>query len=425
MHRWGKTQPSSPALGDERSSGTRPACNVGVGAHPRAVNAHRRRRGYILIIVLGLTAIVTALGLAFLNSHSTVMPEAFNRYRTTRARYLAESGVDIATHFLIWPPTTVTPGDYWHGANGIAIDSSTDYADVHVQQDAVDTNQFKVTALGVAHDFNGTTVVGKHTVTAQVLRPFDGKWRIPYAYLTASPVIVPAAAQIKGDIHANNSLVGNGWCQGNVSATGTASWLGSGPPASVTSFAPMFTTPPADPALYSVYNIRGTEYTAYSFGDNHVDNNRVSILNNIDTSNNPGRVIVAKPGNFKLHYDPANTLNGTLVVNGDLQIDQSNEHRIVAVQNYPALVVTGNIYFTKGDASLAVTGSVICNGSILDNGQSNVSLSVLGSCTAGTFNLGLTDGTYIFQWDDLRSVFWDFARSGDAYPVTLLKWKEN
>jgi hypothetical protein len=45
------------------------------------------RRAYILVVVLGFTAVVTALGWAFLAAHSTVMPEAVNRYGGVRAQY--------------------------------------------------------------------------------------------------------------------------------------------------------------------------------------------------------------------------------------------------------------------------------------------------------------------------------------------------
>ena len=394
-------------------------------AHRAAVNREARstrRRGYILIIVLGLTAIISTLGLSFLNAHSTVMPEAVNRFRATRARYLAESGVDIATHFLLYPPTTVSADGYWPGANGIAVDGTSDYTDVAVQQDAGDPNQFTVTALGVAHDFDGTTVVGKQTVTAQVLRPFDGKWRIPYGYLARGLAILPATVQVLGDVHSNNALLGNGWCQGNVSAAGAASWPGSGPPASVSSMQPVFTPPPADSALYAAYSIKGKDYTAHALGRRDLTPGQANAVNAIDMSlTNPGRILLADPGDFTLRS--AATLTGTLVVAGDLKFHQNT--LLTAVANYPALVVTGDIVADKDEAKLTVIGSVICGGSILDRGRPNVFLSVRGACTAGTFDLSRGDGTYIFRWDPAYSVFWNLAESEAAYPATLLDWKEN
>ena len=111
------------------------------------------------------------------------------------------------------------------------------------------------------------------------------------------------------------------------------------------------------------------------------------------------------------------------MVNGDLKFQQNTI--LTAVANYPALVVTGDIVADRDEAKLTINGSVICGGSILDGGRTTVFLSVRGACTAGTFDLSQSDGTYIFQWDPAYSVFWNLAESGAAYPATLLDWKEN
>ena len=55
-----------------------------------------RRGAYILIVVLGLTAVVTTLGWAFLDAQSTVVPEAVNWVGAIRSQYLAESGIALA-----------------------------------------------------------------------------------------------------------------------------------------------------------------------------------------------------------------------------------------------------------------------------------------------------------------------------------------
>ena len=143
---------------------------------------HSRRRGYILIVILGFAAVVTALGLSFLDSHSTVMPEAVNAYGAVRAQYVAESGVAIANHFLMYPPTTVTGCGYWTGANNIAVDASNDYTNVTVVQDAGNSDTFTVTAVGVALNPDAS-VRGKRTITAKVVRPAGRMAKIPYALL--------------------------------------------------------------------------------------------------------------------------------------------------------------------------------------------------------------------------------------------------
>ncbi|MFQ5429367.1 MAG: hypothetical protein ACE5E1_03565, partial [Phycisphaerae bacterium] len=281
------------------------------------VGRPRRRRGYVLLLVLGIAAIVTSLGIAFLEANSTVMPEAANQFYGIRAQYLAESGVDIGTHFLMYPPTTVAPDSFWPGAAGIAIDATSDFTDISVIQDALDPERFVVTAVGVAHDPAGA-VRGKRTITADVIRPVNNKWQIPYGLLGGT-MIVPATVTVQGDIHANGMLTGLGSCQGNVSAVGVATWTGSGPPASVTSGATPFTPPAPNPLVYGSYTINGTTYTAYAYAQAMMTSLDADALNAIDMSaTNPGRIIIAPPGDFSLDSNAA--LNGTLVVNGNLSL---------------------------------------------------------------------------------------------------------
>ena len=208
----------------------------------------RRRRAYILIIVLGLTAVIASLSLAFIEANSTVVPQAANRYRAARARYLAESGVQVGMHYLIHPPPTVADGDYWRGETGIVIDGTTDYTDVGVTQDALDPNLFTISTVGVAHDFDGLTIAGKHAVTATVIRPDEHKWRIPYALYGGSYAGIPQTVQIVGDLHVQDSIYSEGSCTGHVTATGTIDWQGGGPPASITPFAAPAVVPPVDAA---------------------------------------------------------------------------------------------------------------------------------------------------------------------------------
>jgi hypothetical protein len=178
------------------------------------------RRAYILLVVLGLAAVVTTLGWAFLDSNSTVAPEAVNWTGAIRAAYLAESGVALATHYLSYPPTTVACGGYWTGASNIAIDATSDYVSVTVTQSAGDPYQFTIAAEGVAHNGDGS-IRGKHTCTAQVLRSPDPKWHFCEALVGTTALSVPSSVRVTGDIFVNGSLSSQAWCQGNVSATGS------------------------------------------------------------------------------------------------------------------------------------------------------------------------------------------------------------
>lgn len=381
----------------------------------------RGRRGFILIIVLGLTVVVTALGMSFMESNSTAMPEAMNRSASVRARYLAESGIALGMHYLMYPPTTVATGEYWKGGTGIAIDLTNDYTDVLVSQDATDESVFTITATGIAKDPDGS-VRGKKSSAAEVIVPDDGKWHISYGLL-GTTMDIPATVAVQGDIHANGNLNGLGYCVGNVSASGVATWPGTGPPASVTSGADLVARPPADPALYAAYNIRGDSYTAYAYSSKSIDSGQASSLNAIDMSaTNPGRVIIAKQGNFELKQDGA--LTGTLIVEGDLKIRKNVV--LTALPGYPALVVTGDILMADNDMVSGINGSVICGGAIDDGDKQNVSLKIMGACIAGNgFNFARTNGAYVLTWDQNMATFWDFQKSSEQSPITILSWKED
>ena len=385
------------------------------------------RGGYILVTVLALTALISALGLSFLESNSTVMPESVNNYRMMRAHYLAESGVSMGLHYLMYPPTTVPANSYYQGGNGIAIDASIDFTDISVQRSDVwsppgtDPNLYRITAVGVAHDPDGT-VRAKRSITAEAIVAPPNKWQIPYAFTVKNDTVLPARTTFTGDVHGNGDLTGMGFCQRSVSAYGTAAWPGSGPPASVTSNAAPFRVPSANASNYSTYTIGGTSYSAYAYSGSDIDQAGAIALNAIDMSaTNPGRVITVPDGVFTMKRDLQ--IVGTLVVSGDLKFHQGT--MITPVADFPALIVSGNIVADRaGDAEIICNGSVICGGAITDNGKDRVNVEITGACVVGSgISLSKSDGTYLFTWNSSRSEFWDFD-GGSRQPYTLLSWKE-
>ncbi|RIK66395.1 MAG: hypothetical protein DCC65_09635 [Planctomycetota bacterium] len=392
----------------------------------------KNRRGYILIAVLGLATIVTALGLSFLDSHSTAMPSAVNYQRAVRAQYLAESGVALASHFLMYPPANVTFNDYYRGGSGIAIDATSDYTDVTVARSdtwvpaGTDPNLYRITAVGVARDPDGT-VRGKRSVTTDVLVA-PAKWEIPYALFNRNSLTVVSPVRLLGDVHANGLLTGNlgSYCNGKVTATGTALWLGGGPPSAVLSLQPSYTGPVGTLSKYTNYTIQGKSYSAHTtYTRNEINASDAVTLNAIDMSaTNPGRIIVCKNGNFKLRVNA--DVNGTLLVNGNLEIDDAGAHIVRGVDGFPAIIVTGNIDYLDDDASLTVTGSIICGGAIDLNLVRRGILNVTGSVIAANGIVDVRgDSTIQCTWSASRSSFWDVESTPTPQPITVLSWKED
>lgn len=393
-----------------------------------------RRKGYILLAVLGIAVIVTALGLSFVESHSTAMPESVNRYGAMRALYLAESGVAIGSHFLMYPPTGVSPDQYYTGANNVAIDATSDYTDISVLRSdgwspaKTDLNLYRITATGVAKDPDGS-IRGKRKVTAEVIVPAAGKWQIPHAAFFKQSLTIPSPVKLYGNVHCNGLLTGalGSWCNGKVSATGTALWLGSGPPTSVQSLAAGYTGPAGTLSKYQNYTIKGVSYSAYTgyTSNSYIASSNATALNAVDMSaTNPGRFISCRSGDYSLYENT--DLTGTLLVNGKLDIKNAGSHIIRAVGGYPALVVTGDLKFSDDNAALTVIGSIIVGGKVDMNNKDNASIVVTGSLIGGEI-IDRTKSNQVvqFTWDTNRSTFWDVENTFTPQPLTVLNWKED
>ncbi len=393
--------------------------------------SHGRRRAYILLIVLAFTALASSLGMSFLEANSTVMPEAVNYSGTVRAEVLASSGIAMASHYLLYPPTTVDLFSYYTGASGATIDSSGDYFDVSVSRSdkwsppKTDLNLYRLIATGVAKDPSGA-IRAKRSITAEIQAPPIGKWQFTQALWSNSTLYVPSQAFVTGDLHTNGNLTGNGSCTGAISASGTAIWTGSGPPKSVVSLASAISAPTIAPYQAAKYTIRGVMYSTYFLNKNDLSQSDTDALNAIDMSaTNPGRIIILKDGNAKLHKDT--NVNGTIVVNGRLEFEESGSRSITAVAGFPALVVTGDIRVNNNDSITTVTGSILCGGIMDTNSKDRSSITVTGTCLAvGGLDIPKPTSSQVFNWSATWSVFWDIQNVPPApQPMTILDWKEN
>jgi hypothetical protein len=393
----------------------------------------RTRKAYILLVVLAFTALASSLGLAFLEANSTVMPEAVNYRGMVRAEAMASSGIGMASHFLLYPPTTVNLFDYYTGANGVTIDATGDYFDVSVLRSdgwsppQTDLNLYRVTAQGVAKDPDGS-IRAKHSIVAEIQAPPIGKWQFTQAFISSAlALVVPTQATINGDVHANGNISGTGTCTGKVSATGTAMWLGGGPPTAVVSLAPSITAPSIAPYQAATYTVRGRTYSTYYLDDSDISSTDANTLNAIDMSGtNPGRIIQAKSGNVKIRQNI--NLNGTLVVSGGrLEIDDAGSHQVTAVSGFPAIVVTGDIKILNDDSVSTLNGSTVCGGKMDLNGRKRSIVTINGTCIAAQ-GMDIPDPTssYVFNWSADRSVFWNIQTVPPTpMPMTILSWKEN
>jgi len=392
------------------------------------MNRMMKRRGYILVFVLGVTTVVTALGLSYISANGTVMTQATNRYAAVRAQYIAESGAALAAHYVQYPPTSVPVNGLFAGATGVAIDDTMDTVDITLTASSP-ANRYLISASATVRDSLGTTALAKQRIRSEVIIPPEPKWKIMQAVLANGTISVPSGVSIVGNLHANGSVTGpllGGSCNGAVTATGTALWLAGGSPSPVLSLQPSVSSPTANTALYTNYNIRGNAYSSYTgYTKNDMDKNDSSSLSSSVNSSgtNPGRIVYLAAGDFGLRDDVAFT--GALVVRGNLEV---NGKSIVlqAVADYPALIVTGDILFKVDSKSMTVYGPVVCGGSINDNGKKNCVLTINGAAVLRNgFTSTGSSNLITVTWNSSRCSFWDLALTPNPPPVTVLEWQEN
>lgn len=385
----------------------------------------RRRRAYILIAVLGIATVAASVGVAYLEANSTSMPEADNRFYKMRAKYLAESGAELAKHYLLYPPTTVALGSYWTGGSNIAIDTTSDSTSVTVTPHATQKDRYKIVSGGIAKDFTGA-VRGKKSVTADVVVPPVNKWSFTQAMVAAGSVSVPSQVRISGDLHSNGSaaapLLTGGYCNGTVSSSGTTLWLGSGSP-TVKSLQPAISLPKALVSSYQTYKVRGKTYTAYAWASDKITAADATTLNAIDmSSTNPGRIIAVESGNFTLKNGAQ--INGTLLVDSRLEFEVNTQ--VTAETGFPALVVIGDIRSGAAAGSLTVTGPVIVGGDIQDNNNNNTAINVTGTTILrGGFDFKKSSSQLNISTNSDRNWFYDFESAATRQPITVVKWTED
>lgn len=383
----------------------------------------RARRGYVLIIVLGLAVVAFSVGTAYLEAHSTVLPEAENLMASSRASYLAGSGVDMACHYLLYPPDGVASGDYWTGGTGLHVDGSSDAVSISVRQDADNPEIYQIDSFGLAHDIDGDPR-GRRGVRARVMVRPDPMIKVPYALQCGDMLVGYTSIHVVGDMHSNGLMSYYGDCTGNATSSSTILWWSASPPASKQQNVATVPTPTIDLSLYSKYVVNGSAYSAFQYNSSTMTASQAGLLNSYLDANmatNPGRIVIAKAGNFTI--EAGVDFYGTLVVDGDLKVKDGAAHRIVAVANYPAIVCSGEIKVDSQSATFVVYGTALCETLNLQS-KKYCYVAIYGALVTTTgsgiddedgtsTNITLTYNAHYAQYYDL---------SKTAMPFTLLSW---
>ena len=332
------------------------------GTAPRL--ARPARRGVAMLLVLGVIVMGSVLGYAMLSSAAMQKQATTSAAAIAGAQGLAESGVNLAIHYLQNPekapgfPTTYATAaqfdrdwGYWRGTNGAYVDfgsPSVGSCRVDVDRpDAANRWKYRITSFGRAP---GSTLERKVVATVTV----EAEYHVDYAATFTNDARLSTRTMI-GDL-----MGGNVYSNGALSIPTGGRVLGYGVRrrvmASTVFPEGLWRTPSPFPKIVPTFDeIRS--YATYEYPAGVV--NQATVLTGVTnigsgfdiqqlgpTSNNPAGVYYV-PGNLTLHGGAV--IDGTLIVQGSLTIVPAvvgNEIRVRQAQRgFPALVVQGNLTF--------------------------------------------------------------------------------
>lgn len=394
------------------------------------MNGSRRHGGYALVLVIGLVAAVSVLGLSYIDDNSLTVQGSANLCNLSRARYVAESGVEQAIFWLgeTNPPNANADG-YWPGATRQLVDASGyDCYDVAVTRDESDTTRFCVTSTGYVMK-NATEPVLSHRVTVWVTRSLDPTVTLNYALLVEATSSLSGNQTYNGPVHSNGSILNYGTINGNMTACGWALYsVWHRPSGTVAGFQQPVSFPNFQYNNYTTYRLNNTTCTAVVYtGDNITAGYLVPNVNGA----NPGLVVYAGSTKGKVTLKANLALQGTLVVKGDVYLDGKNIS-ITPQPGFPAVVASGNIYFHDKNNTATFNGAALIQGVITttDHLEGN-SMTINGPVHLyQAMNVGSWSGggvTVNFTNNTSRSWLYNFTIPPDQWPsgrVDVQNWSD-
>lgn len=317
-----------------------PSASVKVARARRA-----QRRGIALLLVLIIISLGGLLTMRFLQAAGdrTVMSQTL--VDSKKAEWLAESGISEASYWLRHPE--LTGGTAWTGVSARQPDASPDHYDITVTQDATDPTLHHVASQGHLQGPAGEQMA--RTVSAD-FRMYRG---FAEAVTTPHDLLLPSSATIVGNVYACKSLDNGGRIDGSV-------WVGSTFLNSGTITCGINLNSAArDIGDYPVvapviYTHSGIPYSAEMILTDVVTDPawQAGLANPMGVQLRSGDLSLAGTG----------TLDGTLMVTGNLTFTAGSALRATARPGFPALVVKGNLILSGDAVSATINGAVIIEG---------------------------------------------------------------
>lgn len=375
-----------------------------------------RQSGAAMVLVLIILAAGMTVGLSYLASAAMGTAIATGHEDVTRARYVAESGIDHAICLLRESPDVI------EAASGGTLGPFAVAGD--------DAYTLAVTATGVPGEYEiiSRGASGRSNVSVGVvLRRFGGSASVtvlPHGSLfTGGLTMIPSSVRVHGPAHANGDLVVNGRVDEDASATGLVAGFGRVDGDRI-SGADHYACPPMEPEDYETYLMDGTPGTAAVTSVNYIDHHSAFNSGAHITADNPAGVVIVTPACGTLYIDRNVRFDGTLIVCGNVLLGGANQ-RFESLTQFPALLVTGDLYVCSLTKT-TVEGVVYTGGGVESYfSRPSSELTVRGALIAGGWGFDLfLDGDHDVRYDaDLATLVAPDGAGGEGI-VEMDLWCE-
>lgn len=366
------------------------------------------------MMVIAVIALASILGYTMLHTASLQNHAGTNQTKLLSADYLAESGLNIAMYYLQYPleaPARNAEG-YWSGMNAdyTLPNGCPATLTVSVTQ-AMDNSATPAKAIPWTYEVATSASVGSAgEPTRRVTRTTGARVYVRNEYVMRPGAVVAnnnitfyGPITTNGDVYGSRQIAiktgsinpqvkGAGYSNSGLLISGyIAPRDGYLPIHNPTALAPIAPSN-SNVNLYKTYNVDGQQYNAGLVQSvTNILTGLLGLLFPPPSSDNPAGIIYKDAIAAPLVIEDNTTINGTLIVEGSLQIKGTNI-TINPQPGYPALIVTGNLEIFQSGKNLTANGITYIGGQLKSN---NNGLPAPPPELASTFvvNGGLIFGT--------------------------------
>jgi len=323
------------------------------------------RRGYALVVVLLIIMAIAILSMGFLARSDVELACGENMIIKTQMDYLAESALEHAKGLILNPQDVAS--EYWTGAARQQLFAGSDYYDVNVTK----LGELNYQITGTAYREKGGEQVGRSSLKAQLrLNPCIVYWQSDNQDVSSSVIVT-------GDAYFGNDVTNYGMIYGDVYSAKTITNVLPGQIQGQKY--PNVSQAPCNTPGISYSNFSSTYYIgANSYSVGNITPGDYNSLSLSPSGTNPAGIYYCN-GNLNLKNNATVNCTGTLVVNGDLTIQDSGNVTIQAVKNFPALIVGHDLSMQAANTNLSVTGYTQVDHHIDMHSKSGNSVKIYGA----------------------------------------------